>query len=128
MSRRPRRLGIAVALVAFGVLVAWAACEISLLLLLAHPRLALRMPGQLIEKKSGRRVVNMGISSYGTVRELRLLDRVDVSKATHLIIQYCGNDIYENLPFLRGRTKGKAGNHSFQELVDGDQARRRYWF
>ena len=32
---------------------------------------------QLIERRTSRRVLNASVSSYGTVRELRLLDRID---------------------------------------------------
>ena len=51
---------------------------------------------QVIERRSGRRVLNASVASYGTVREMRLLDRVDMSRATTLVIQYCSNDFDEN--------------------------------
>lgn len=49
---------------------------------------------------SGRPVYNLGVASYGTARELMrlrksgLLDRVDT-----VILQYCNNDLGENLQF-----------------------------
>lgn len=57
---------------------------------------------QLVEQHTGRRVLNAAVSSYGTVREMRLLDRIDVSKMRYLVVQYCGNDLEENDHFLRG--------------------------
>jgi lysophospholipase L1-like esterase len=54
---------------------------------------------QVIARRTGRRVLNTGVSSYGTVREMRLLDRVDLSRATTLIVQYCSNDYPENDEF-----------------------------
>ncbi len=53
-----------------------------------------------LQRLSGRPVFNLAVSSYGTVRELirmeksGLLDKVDT-----VIIQYCDNDIDENIEF-----------------------------
>jgi lysophospholipase L1-like esterase len=50
-----------------------------------------------LEKKLDRRVYNLGVSSYGTYRELLslqksgLIDRIDT-----VVIQYCENDLEEN--------------------------------
>lgn len=51
---------------------------------------------ELLEQASGKRVLNAGISSYGTAREMRLLERLDLAGAEYLVIQYCDNDIQEN--------------------------------
>jgi hypothetical protein len=59
---------------------------------------------RIIERETGRRVLNAGISSYGTVRALKLLGRVDTSRTRTLIIQYNDNDEMENEAFQ------KAGN------------------
>lgn len=50
----------------------------------------------LVGKLSGRKVLNAGIPSYGTARELMLLHALDTSRLKHLIIQYCSNDVEEN--------------------------------
>lgn len=55
---------------------------------------------QIIEHKTGLKVLNTAVSSYGTARELKALSRVSLDKAKFLIIQYCGNDYPENLSFL----------------------------
>lgn len=54
---------------------------------------------------SGYTVLNTGISSYGTARELKNLYRLDTSGLKYLIIQYCQNDEEENDAFV------KAGHH-----------------
>jgi len=55
---------------------------------------------ELLEALSGRRVLNLGVSSYGTVRELRALAQVDLSRLRWLIIQFCNNDFFENRRYL----------------------------
>jgi hypothetical protein len=44
-------------------------------------------------------VLNAAVSSYGTVRERRLLDRIDTSRLRVLVVQYSDNDLPENLAF-----------------------------
>ena len=55
---------------------------------------------QLIEKQSGLTVLNAGIESYGTAREVLLLKRLDTRNLKYLIVQYCPNDLGENAAFL----------------------------
>ena len=55
---------------------------------------------QLIEARSGRSVLNASVPSYGTVRELMLLQHVDTARLRTLVIQYCANDIAENDSFF----------------------------
>ena len=55
---------------------------------------------QGLEALTGKKVLNLGVSSYGTVRELKILRRVDLSRAKFLIIQYCRNDYDENKAFF----------------------------
>ena len=44
----------------------------------------------------GGGVINMGVPSYGTARELINLGRIDVSRLRWVILQYCSNDASEN--------------------------------
>ena len=60
--------------------------------------------GQL-EKKSGGKVLNLSVSSYGTAREFEILKRADLSRAKYLVIQYCENDYYENKTFLENNNQ-----------------------
>ena len=53
-----------------------------------------------LEKRTGKKVLNAAISSYGTARELKNLYRLDTSGLRYLVIQYCENDIMENKPFV----------------------------
>lgn len=55
---------------------------------------------QVLEQLSGRKVLNASMASYGTARELLLLDRIDLSNAKYLIIQYCANDFIENKSYV----------------------------
>lgn len=59
------------------------------------------MFGQLLEKSTGLTVLNTGISSFGTVRELRLLKRIDRKPNDIVVIQYTENDMPENEAFAK---------------------------
>ena len=48
------------------------------------------------ERTTGVRTLNAGVSSYGTVRELRMLERIDRSAMKDLVVQYNQNDAFEN--------------------------------
>lgn len=54
----------------------------------------------LLEDRSERKVLNAGMSSYGTARELMLLRRLDTGNADTIVIQYCRNDFPENSEYL----------------------------
>jgi hypothetical protein len=51
---------------------------------------------QLIENESGLKVLCTGIKSFGTVRQMRLLNQLDTSNLKYLIIDYHSNDYIEN--------------------------------
>jgi lysophospholipase L1-like esterase len=56
----------------------------------------------LLEESLGRRILNAGVPSYGTAREMKLLERLDASRLEVLIVQYCGNDYRENRRWVEG--------------------------
>lgn len=56
---------------------------------------------KLLSGKSGKKVLNAAISSYGTARELKNLYRLDTSNLKFIIIQYCRNDFTENEQFVQ---------------------------
>jgi Ca2+-transporting ATPase len=60
---------------------------------------------KIIEAKTGLTVLNAGVSSYGTAREMMLLKKVPRDRLKYLIIQYCNNDYEENLSFLSNGNK-----------------------
>jgi len=50
----------------------------------------------ILEKEGGMKTLNLSVSSYGTVREMHMLKRADLSNLKYLVIQYCDNDHLEN--------------------------------
>jgi hypothetical protein len=83
---------------------------------------------QLIEGMAGTQVLNAGISSYGTVRELKLLNRIDTSKLKHLIIQYCPNDFPENEAFWKMKEGYlESAKEIFRVYGDKYRERTQYW-
>jgi len=78
---------------------------------------------ELIEQRTGRRVLNTGIASYGTVLERRLLDRVDLSRATTLVIQYDPNDFAENDEFFKQGNQYKASSREAWHAAIAQQRR-----
>ena len=59
----------------------------------------------LLEQNLKLRVLNASISSYGTARQIELLNSLDVSNLEYLIIQYCKNDFNENKTYLNNKSK-----------------------
>ena len=83
---------------------------------------------RVLARTSGLRVLNAGISSYGTVRELKLLDRLDTSRLQALVIQYHDSDIVENLSYREhGGSIPILAREGYQATVDWYLARQGYW-
>lgn len=71
-----------------------------------------------LEQKSGLTVLNAAISSYGTVREMKILQKVPTDKLNWLIIQYCGNDYEENREyFVQGNKLKTMSLEAYQSYV-----------
>ncbi|MFA5145993.1 MAG: SGNH/GDSL hydrolase family protein [Candidatus Omnitrophota bacterium] len=84
---------------------------------------------QIIERKTGLPVLNAAVSSYGTVREMLLLKRVDRSRLKYLIIEYDTNDYNENREFyLNKNMLPVTGPGRYDRLVRKEGNRRRYFF
>jgi hypothetical protein len=83
---------------------------------------------QVIERRRGTRVLNAAVSSYGTVREMWMLDRIDVSGTKQLIVQYAENDRNENEVFRATGTLPPINEEMHRRMLADDAARRRYWF
>ncbi|MBI5844505.1 MAG: hypothetical protein HZB23_07545 [Deltaproteobacteria bacterium] len=62
---------------------------------------------QQLERLTGKKVLNAGVSSYGTVREMALASRFFSPRLKVLIIQYSDNDYSENLAFEKGGNRMK---------------------
>ena len=56
-------------------------------------------PEQL-ERHLGRPVLNAGIASFGTARQLILFERLQLPSYSALVIQYCENDFRENRTYV----------------------------
>lgn len=56
-----------------------------------------------VEQETGLNILNAAIPSYGTVREMMMLSRIDRSKLKYIIIQYCANDYGENKSFFNDK-------------------------
>jgi lysophospholipase L1-like esterase len=83
---------------------------------------------QVLERLLGRKVLNTAISSYGTVRELRMLARVDTAATRWLVIQFCNNDYYENKRFDdEGPDVLPHPQQEFDNVVETYRRERRYW-
>jgi hypothetical protein len=83
---------------------------------------------ELLEQRTGRRVLNAAVSSYGTVRERRMLDRIDLSGAGTLIVQYALNDFAENDEFLKNGNRYTASAREDWLAAIAEQRRRaKYW-
>ena len=70
-------------------------------------------PG-LVEKQTGLKTLNAGMSSYGTARESKLLSMLDTSAMECIIWQYCSNDADENRQYFK---TGIAKDSSSPELA-----------
>lgn len=55
----------------------------------------------ILQAMTGLKVLNTATPSYGTVREVLILKKVDLSQASTIIIQYSDNDFRENHHFKR---------------------------
>ena len=55
---------------------------------------------QLLEELTQQKVLNAGMSSFGTAREMLLKERLDLSQVQTIIIQYHPNDYEENQKFI----------------------------
>jgi lysophospholipase L1-like esterase len=73
----------------------------------------------LVERATGLKVLNAGITSYGTAREMLLLKRLDTSRLKYLVIQYCSNDYPENQAFLK--------NGSYLPVGSQQKIEQGYW-
>jgi hypothetical protein len=72
----------------------------------------------LIEQKIGMKVLNAAMSSYGTVRELKMLGRLDTRNLKYVILQYTNNDILENREYLEnGNDLPIMSRHEYDETV-----------
>jgi hypothetical protein len=81
-----------------------------------------------LETQGGFRVLNAGIGSYGTARQIRLLERIDLRRARAVLIQYCANDFAENREWIsNGGALPTRDPAWFDGVVEQQRASRSYW-
>lgn len=84
---------------------------------------------QLLEREVGRTVLNAGVSSYGTAREITLLKRLPLDCVRVIIIQYHGNDFGENQTYLKnGNSLPIRSKSSYDSLRLAIEKRQQYFF
>ena len=84
---------------------------------------------KLLEQQTKLKTLNTSIPSYGTVREMLILRRVDISNLKCLIIQYCGDDYDENLRFyLNGNRPQIMRAQTFQDMMMSQSRPNKYFF
>lgn len=81
---------------------------------------------KVYERITGSRTLNAGVSSYGTARELLLLERIDRRALRHLIIQYHENDFSENQQFASGEWSTLSREH-YEATVRKHAEMQRYF-
>ena len=83
---------------------------------------------EILASKTGKKVLNAAISSYGTARQILSLQRLDTSRLETLVIQYCQNDYEENESFLRNDNQlSTMGSRKYERLVKNHQDGRSYF-
>jgi hypothetical protein len=83
---------------------------------------------QRIERVTGRKVLNAGVASYGTARELKLLERIDASRLETLIVQYNDTDARENRAYYEGGGRLPAPEKSrYESAVSAARSHSRYF-
>ena len=82
----------------------------------------------IIEKETGKKTLNLGISSYGTAREYLLLKSAELDSCKLLILQFCDNDIAENRAFVKNDYSLKISPlESYQSAQRTNQLRSSYF-
>jgi hypothetical protein len=84
---------------------------------------------QIIEARTGRVVLNGAVSSYGTVREMINLKRLNTDHLRALIIQYSDNDMYENNSFYRNNNRLQTMSPTqYMQISNAQEQMNEYYF
>lgn len=75
----------------------------------------------------GLKTLNTAISSYGTARELAMLERLKLQDAKALVIQYCENDFDENTYLVNAGRLDILPEAKYRALVDEHGRDTRYY-
>lgn len=84
---------------------------------------------QWLEKKSGLKVLNAAAPSYGTVREMMILDRVSTARLKYLIVQYSDNDYWENKTFFLNKNRLEIHSEKeWKQALENFRQETKYYF
>jgi hypothetical protein len=82
---------------------------------------------KVLEQELRVSVLNAAISSYGTARELALLERLRLPEFPVLIIQYCDNDFLENMFLVDKGALEIMPEPKFRSFTEDEAKQRRYY-
>ncbi len=83
---------------------------------------------QRLASLTGLKVLNAGVPSYGTAREVKLLERLDSTRTRFLLVQYDENDHNENEALERHGGRLPIRTHEqYEATVRRQQRERRYY-
>ncbi len=82
---------------------------------------------RVLARHTGLKTLDAAVSSYATVREMRMLDRLDTSRLKVLVIQYADNDLPENRTFQRKGDLPIMGEAQYRTIGEYYAAQRRYY-
>jgi hypothetical protein len=83
---------------------------------------------QVLEKRLHRKVLNAGISSFGTAREFELWNRLLTDSVKYIFLQYHANDYEENEKFVSNNFGLRIRNKfSYDSLCKAISNRERYF-
>jgi hypothetical protein len=83
---------------------------------------------KLLEDKTKHKTLNTSVPSFGTVREMLMLRKVDRSRIKCLIIQYCADDYDENrLFYTNGNRPQIMRAATFENLTDEHSREKSYF-
>jgi hypothetical protein len=84
---------------------------------------------KLLGEKTNLKTLNTSVPSYGTVREMIMLRKVDRSQLKCLILQYCGDDYDENrLYFINGNRPQILRAETFQRMTRQHSESSKHYF
>jgi hypothetical protein len=80
-----------------------------------------------LQEMMGRPVLNAAMSSFGTVRELMLLERLNLPSARTLVIQYSDNDFVENQPYIEAGALDILPEWQYRAVVEQHRRGTQYY-
>ncbi|MEM6720125.1 MAG: hypothetical protein AAF611_12445 [Bacteroidota bacterium] len=83
---------------------------------------------EVLQKQTGKKVLNTAISSYGTAREFTMLQQVNTDSLQYIIIQYCDNDYEENHAYFHNNNVLDISSKEVYENVSSDQRTKKNYY